>query len=54
MYRRVPIFRAYPVRWPLTMSQQAVGEVHPEDEDEAVASTPPHIRNEVSLLIIKS
>lgn len=54
MYRRIPIFRTYPVRLPIAMAQRAAGgELHPEDEDEAVASTP-HIRNEVSLLIIKS
>jgi hypothetical protein len=56
MYRRIPIFRAYPVRLPLAMTQQAAGgEVYPEDEDEAVASTiSPHVRNEVSVLIIES
>jgi hypothetical protein len=50
--RRIPIFRAYPVRLSLAMVERlAEGEVHPEVEA-AASTTSPHIRNEVGLSLI--
>jgi hypothetical protein len=53
--RRIPIFRAYPVRLSVTPTQRAAeGEVHPEDATATSSASSLPILSEVGALFIGS